>query len=132
MSKRLKRKFTDEQKIKAVQAYTSGEKTAAQVARELNVAQGQVYQWKMQLEEKRVNGRISDLEASGMSPTEARHMQRLEAENDLLKRKLAEQVVVVDLLKKLQGSANYQQLKNVNGYDEIAELLAQQQKRAKR
>jgi len=132
MSKRPKRKFTDEQKTKAVEEYTSGKKTAAEVARELNVAQGQVYQWKMQLEEKRVKGRISALEQSGMSPSEARHMERLEAENEELKKKLAEQVIVNDLLKKLQKSTSYQRLKNPNGSDEIAELLAQSRKRARK
>lgn len=132
MSKRPKRKFNDEVKRKAVDDYTSGRKTAAEVANNIGVAQGQVYQWKIQLEEKRVKGRVRDLESSGMSPSEARHVQRLEAENEALKKKLAEQVIVVDLLKKLQTSANYQQLKNASGSDEIAELLAQSRKRAKR
>lgn len=132
MSKRPKRKFNDEVKRKAVDDYTSGRKTAAEVANNIGVAQGQIYQWKIQLEEKRVKGRVRDLESSGMSPSEARHVQRLEAENEALKKKLAEQVIVVDLLKKLQTSANYQQLKNASGSDEIAELLAQSRKRAKR
>ena len=132
MSKRPKRKFNDEVKRKAVDDYTSGRKTASEVANNIGVAQGQVYQWKIQLEEKRVKGRVRDLESSGMSPSEARHVQRLEAENEALKKKLAEQVIVVDLVKKLQTSANYQQLKNASGSDEIAELLAQSRKRARR
>jgi len=99
MSKKPNRKFSDDLKRKAVDDYTSGRKTAAEVAREFDVAQGQVYQWKIQLEEKRIKSRVSDLEDSGMSPSEARHMQRLEDENTELKKKLAEQVVVVDLLK---------------------------------
>ena len=132
MSKKPKRKFSDELKRQAVDDYTSGRKTAAEVAQEHDVAQGQVYQWKIQLEEKRVKGRVSDLEDSGMSPSEARYMQRLEDENAELKKKLAEQVIVVDLLKKLQTSTNYQQLKNASGYDEIAELLAQSRKRVRR
>jgi transposase-like protein len=132
MSKKPKRKFSDDLKRKAVDDYTSGRKTAAEVAQEHDVAQGQVYQWKIQLEEKRVKSRVSDLEDSGMSPSEARYMQRLEDENTELKKKLAEQVIVVDLLKKLQTSANYQQLKNARGYDEIAELLAQSRKRVRR
>lgn len=132
MSKKPKRKFSEEVKRQAVDDYTSGRKSAAEVAHEIGVAQGLVYQWKIQLEEKRVKGRVSELESSGMSPTEARHMQRLEAENEELKKKLAEQVIVNDLLKKLQTSANYQQLKNASGYDEIAELLAQSRKRARK
>ena len=132
MGRRPRRKFTEEQKREAVDDYVSGRKTAAEVASKYNVAQGQVYKWKVQLEERGVKERITELEHSGMSPSEARHMQRLEAENEELKKKLAEQVIVVDLLKKLQISTNYQQLKNASGYDEIAELLAQSRKRARR
>lgn len=132
MSRKPKRKFSHEVKVKAVEDYTSGRKSAAEVARELDVAQGQIYQWKIQLEEKRVKGRVSEFEQSGMSASEARQMQRLEDENSELKKKLAEQVILVDLLKKLQTSANYQQLKNAHGYDEIAELLAQSRKRVRR
>ena len=102
------------------------------MAAEYDVAQGQVYKWKVQQEEGRVKARISEFEQSGMSPSEARHMQRLESENEELKKKLAEQVIMVDLLKKLQRPEIYPQLKNASGYDEIAELLAQSRKLAKR
>lgn len=132
MSKKPKRKFSDELKRKAVDDYTSGRKTAAEVARDLDVAQGQVYQWKIQLEEKRVKGRVSELETEGRSPSDARLIQRQEDEIALYQKKIAELTLVNDLLKKLQTSANYQQLKNASGYDEIAELLAQSRKRASR
>lgn len=132
MSKKPKRKFSDELKRKAVDEYTSGRKTAAEVAQEHDVAQGQVYQWKIQLEERRVKGRVSDLETEGRSPSDARLIQRQEDEIALYQKKIAELTLVNDLLKKLQTSANYQQLKSASGYDEIAELLAQSKKRAKR
>lgn len=131
MSKRPKRKFSDEIKRKAVDDYTSGNKTAAEVAKELNVAQGQIYQWKIQLDEKRVKGRISDLESQGRSRSDARLIQRQEDEIALYQKKIAELTIANDLLKKLQISTDYQQLKNANGYDEIAALLAQSKKRAK-
>lgn len=132
MGRKPRRKFTDEQKRQAVDDYISGRKTAAEVASDHDVVQGQIYKWKVQFEERGVKTRLSELEQSGMSPTEARYMQRLEAENEELKKKLAEQVIVNDLLKKLQISANSKQLKNASGYDEIAELLAQSKKRVKR
>ena len=132
MSKKPKRKFSDELKRKAVEDYTSGRKTAAEVARDLDVAQGQVYQWKIQLEEKRVKGRVSELETEGRSPSDAKLIQRQEDEIALYQKKIAELTLVNDLLKKLQTSANYQQLKNASGYDEIAELLAQSRKRVRR
>ena len=132
MSKKPKRKFSEEQKRQAVDDYVSGRKSAAEVARQHNVAQGQIYKWKSQLEEQAVKGRISELEAEGRSPQDARLIQRQEDEIAMYQKKLAEQVVLVDLLKKLQPPEIYPQLKNANGYDEIAALLAQSKKRVRR
>lgn len=131
MSKMPKRKFTDEQKIKAVEEYTSGKKTAAEVAREFNVAQGQVYQWKMQLEEKRVKGRVRSLELEGRSPSDARLIQRQEDEISELKRQLAEKTMIMELIKKLRQHPNCPSLKNVSGPDEMGQLLAIQRKLAR-
>lgn len=132
MSKKPKRKFSDEVKRKAVNDYISGRKTAAEVANELSVSQGLIYQWKIQLEDKRVQGRVSELESQGRSASDARLFQRQEDEIALYQKKVAEQAVIIELLKKLQVSTNYQQLKNASGYDEIAQLLAQSKKHAKR
>lgn len=132
MGRRPRRKFTEEQKRQAVDDYLSGRKTAAEVAKENNVAQGQIYKWKIQFEEGAVKGRITALESEGHSPSQARRIQQLEAEVEAYKKKLAEEVLLVDLLKKLQTSTDYHQLKNANGYDEIAALLAQSKKRARR
>lgn len=132
MGKRSKRKFSEEVKRKAVDDYVSGRKTAAEVANEIGIAQGQVYQWKIQLEEKRVKGRVGELEAEGRSPSDARLIQRQEDEIAMYQKKIAELTIVNDLLKKLQPSEIYPQLKNASGSDEIAALLAQSRKRARR
>lgn len=132
MGKRSKRKFSEEIKRKAVDDYVSGRKTAAEVASEIGIAQGQIYQWKIQLEEKRVKGRVDDLEAEGRSPSDARLIQRQEDEIEMYQKKIAELTIVNDLLKKLQPSEIYPQLKNASGSDEIATLLAQSRKRARR
>ena len=47
-------------------------------------------------ERKQSRGACFSLESSGC-PLQARHMQHLEAENEALKKKLAEQVIMVDL-----------------------------------
>ncbi len=132
MSKRPKRKFSEEVKRKAVEDYTTGCKTAAEVAKEIGIAQGQVYQWKVQLEEKRIKGRVGELESDGRSPSDARLLQQKEDEIAMYQKKVAELIVVNDLLKKLQPSEIYPQLKNASGSDEIAALLAQSKKRARR
>lgn len=128
MGRRSRRKFTDEQKRQAVDDYVSGRKTAAEVAAECDVAQGQVYKWKVQIEE----GRIQELETQGRSPSDARLIQRQEDEIAMYQKKVAELTLLNDLLKKLQRPEIYPQLKNASGYDEIAELLAQSRKLAKR
>ena len=132
MSKKPKRKFTEEIKRKAVDDYTSGGKAASDVARELGVAQGLIYQWKTQLEEKRVKGRVTELEAQGRSPSDARLIQKQEDEIALYQKKVAELTLVNDLLKKLRPQMSYQQLTNASGCDEIADLLAQSRRLAKR
>ena len=132
MSKKPNRKFSDEIKSKAVEEYTSGIKSAAEVAHELGVAQGLLYQWKIQLENKRINGRVNELEAHGRSPSDARIIQQQEDEIAMYQKKIAEQAVIIDLLKKLPTSMKSVSVKSVSGSDEIALLLAQSRKRVRR
>ncbi len=131
MSRKPKRKFSQEVKIKAVEDYTSGHKTAAEIAQEVGVAQGQIYQWKIQLEEKRVKGRVGELMSEGRSQSDAQHIQRLEAELDEYKRQLAEKSMILELVKKLRKHPNCPPLKNVSGSDEMAQLLEIQRKLAR-
>lgn len=58
-----------------------------------------------------------------MSPDEARRMQELEEELEAYKRKVAEQSVVIDLLKKLHP--NYQSEKRSSGFIETKRRLGQ-------
>ena len=132
MGRRSRRKFTDEQKQQAVDDYVLGRKTAAEVAAECDVAQGQIYKWKVQIEEGRIKGRIRELETQGRSPSDARLIQRQEDEIAMYQKKVAELTLLNDLLKKLQRPEIYPQLKNASGYNEIAELLAQSRKLARR
>lgn len=104
MPKKSRYQFTEEQKRKAVAEYISGDKRAEDVARDLGVPQGYLYKWRVQLDERDKGARVEELESMGHSKSEARKIQSLEAEIEEYKKKLAEQVLINDLLKKLQTS----------------------------
>ena len=104
MAKKSKKVFSENEKRRAVDDYVSGRKSADQVAAEMGVARGYVYKWRVQLDEKAKGARIDELESQGVSPTDARRMQAMEDELAAYKAKVAEQAVIIDLLKKLQTS----------------------------
>lgn len=106
MAKKSRRQFTDEQKRIAVKEYVSGRKTAAQVAAENGVPVGVIYRWRVQLGEKAKGARIDELEAQGISPQAARKIQQQEAEIEEYQKKVAQQAIIIDLLKKLQPSTS--------------------------
>lgn len=101
---KVKRQFSEEIKKKAVDDFVSGRRTAAEIAAELGLAQGVVYRWRVQLEENAREGRIDELGAEGHHPHDAKRIQRLEEELAEYKRKVGEQAVIIDLLKKLRQS----------------------------
>ncbi|MFK8138332.1 MAG: transposase [Bdellovibrionales bacterium] len=131
MSKRPKRKFSDETKYQAVDDYTSGRKTAVEVATELDVHPGQIYNCKTQLEETRIKGRVTELVAAGRSIADARLIQQQEDEISEYKKLLAEKTMLLELLKKLREHPNCPPLRSVSGPNEMAQLLEIQRKLAK-
>jgi len=106
MSKRKRRVFTEEQKLEAVSDYTSERKTAAEVASDLNIAVGQIYRWKAEFERKNKEAKIQVLVDQGLTVKLAKKIQSQQDEIELYQKKLAEQAVIIDLLKKLQTSAS--------------------------
>lgn len=115
MAKRQRHQFTEDQKRKAVAEYVSGEKRAEEIARELGVPQGYLYKWRVQLDERDKGARVEELESMGHSKWEARKIQSLEAEIEEYKKKLAEQVLINDLLKKLRTSKTSQPESELTG-----------------
>ena len=107
--------FSTEQKRKAVDEYVSGKRRAEVIARELGVPQGYLYKWRVQLSERDKGARVEELESMGHSKSEARKIQSLEAELEEYKKKLAEQVLINDLLKKLQTSRASQSESELTG-----------------
>jgi transposase-like protein len=103
MSKKTKRHFSDEVKRQAVDDYVSGRKSAAQISAEVGVVQNMIYRWRAELEAKDRGQRIDQLESQGVDPKAAKRMLELEEELELYQKKVAQQSIEIDLLKKLRG-----------------------------
>jgi transposase-like protein len=131
MARKQKKNFSDDEKRRAVDEYVSGRKSAEQVADEMGVPRGYVYKWRVQLGEKAKGARVDELEAQGMSPTEARRIQAMEDELAVYKAKVAEQTVIIDLLKKLQTSTVSQPESELTGLIATTRRLARSRKPAK-
>lgn len=116
---RTRRKFTDEQKKAAVEDYVSGRKSASQVAGELNVAQGVIYKWRVELDEKAKGVRVEEMESRGISTDAAKKILQLEAEINEYQKKVAQQSIIIDLLKKLQKPKNSQPESELTGLIDI-------------
>jgi putative transposase len=85
----MKRKrFTEEQIIKILQAHASGV-SAAELARQYGFAEGTIYTWKAKY--------------GGMEVSEAKKLRELEAENKQLKKLLAETMLEKTALKDALG-----------------------------
>lgn len=131
MAKRSRRQFTDEQKRKAVDDYVSGRKTAEQVAIENGVERGVVYKWRVQLDERAKDARIEELEEQGFSREQARIIEQQREELEAYKATVAQQAVIIDLLKKLQISSASQRENDVIGLIETTKRLARSKRPAR-
>jgi len=131
MAKRSRRQFTDEQKRKAVDDYVSGRKTAEQVAIENGVERGVVYKWRVQLDERAKGARIEELEEQGFSREQARIIEQQREELEAYKATVAQQAVIIDLLKKLQISSASQRENDVIGLIETTKRLARSKRPAR-
>lgn len=129
--KRSKRTYSVELKRQAVDDYVSGRKSATEVATEHGVTPSHIYKWKIQLDEKAKGARIDELEASGMSTSAARKILEQEAVIAAYEKKVAEQAIIIDLLKKLQTSTDYLPVNELNGLIETSRRLAKLKKAVK-
>ena len=101
MSKKKVKEITQQQKDNAVEEFLSGAKSAEVLAREFNVSTRTIYKWKTLKEEKTKGDRIEQLVAQGNSKKSAVRILNLELENEEYKKKLAEEIIKVELLKKI-------------------------------
>lgn len=123
--------ITEERKQSAVAEYVSGKRRAEDIANELGVPQGYLYRWRVQFDEKSKGARAEELESMGHSKFDSRKIQSLELELEEYKKKVAEQSLVIDLLKKLRAQPNFQPESELTGLIKTIKLLDQKRKPSK-
>ena len=111
----MKKRFTEEEKRRAVADYVSGRRSAEQVSRELGVPRGYLYRWRVEFGERAKGARIDELEEQGHNRDQIRQILKLEEELVEYKKMVGEQALVIDLLKKLQNSSISQRESAVTG-----------------
>lgn len=105
MARKAKRQFKPEDKARAVDEYVSGRKTAAQLAVEFSCNPNLIYRWKAEADAARRDERAAEIEAGGVrDQRDVKRIVDLEDELEEYKKKLAEQILINDLLKKLRDS----------------------------
>lgn len=126
-----KRHFSDELKKQIVEEYVSGRKTAADLSLEHGVAQGLIYKWKVGLDERVKGERIETLESEGYDREAARKILQLEEEILEYKKKVGEQTIIIDLLKKLRDLPISQRESELSGLIGTMKLSGRRKGRAK-
>jgi len=106
MTKKKRKSFTREQRDQAVEDYSSGQKSAAEVARELGTDVQNIYRWKTVKEDREKGLRYHELMDEGYDPVAAKKLLEKELELEEYKKKVAEQAIIIDLLKKLRNPSH--------------------------
>ena len=129
--KKKRRTFSKDDKRLAVEDYVSGRNTPQEVANSLNIAVGLLYKWRADLEESGKEDRVLELKDEGLSAEHARRIQELEEQVLEYQKKVGEQTLVIDLLKKLRQSPNFRPESELTGLIDITKSLAPKRKRSK-
>ena len=80
----MKKRYTDEQIIKAIKKHEAGAKVE-DICRDLGISNGTFYNWRSKF--------------AGMEVNEAKRLRELETENNMLKRLLADKMLEVEAMK---------------------------------
>lgn len=115
MTKKNRKRLPDDVKSKAVADYVSGAKSAAEIAKELGVDVQYIYQWRSAQNEKTRDLNIAGFMAEGVPPEVAKRLIQQQEEIEAYQKKVAELSVMVDLLKKLRLSKNFQPESELSG-----------------
>ena len=132
MTKKTRRKFTQEQRDLAVDDYLSGKRTAHQIAKDLGTDVQNIYRWKTVREENAKGARIDELIDEGHSRQMAKLLLEKELEIEEYQKKVAQQAITIELLKKLPGNEIYQSESELTGLIRTSKGLDRKRKRAKR
>ncbi len=123
---------TKKQKLKAIEEYKAGIKTSKQIAEQFgSTNKNLIHAWKYEVEERGKGERVDELQNTGYSAEAAKKILELEMQIEEYQKKLAEQVLINDLLKKLRSQTNYQPEKSAAGLNDIIRNLNQKKKPAR-
>ena len=129
--KKKRRQFNPEDKRRAVDDFVAGRRTAAQIAVDLNISPNLVYRWKADSEAEARAARAEDLKSEGHNPADVRRIMDLEDELEEYKKKLAEEILINDLLKKLHDSRTSQPESELTGLIRTSKNSARKRKPVK-
>lgn len=125
-----RRRFDLEFKRRIIQEYHSGSRSAREIAEAEGLEVGQIYNWKTQLENRAKVDRIEEIQTvAGVTLEQARQIRDLEEELLVAKEKIADQSLVIDLLKKLHP--NLASEKRSTGYVDMKRRLGPGKGRSK-
>ena len=129
-SKKSKKHYDLDYKRRIVQEYLQGETATSALAAREGLEPGQIYRWKVQLENRARGERIEEIaDTEGVSLDQARKIRELEEELEATQRKLAQVILECDLLKKIQPGSPF--ARRSSGYIETKQLLARSKGRQK-
>ena len=130
-TKTNRKKYDLEYKRKIVQEYLDGQLTAQQIAEREGLIPGQIYNWRVQVENRTRHERVEAIQVENPQTTleQAKRIQELEEELEDYRQKVADQSMTIDLLKKLQPGSPY--VKKLSGYAEIKGTLGRSKRRPK-
>jgi len=127
--KKKRKTFDQEYKKRIISEYLEGKATAQEIADREGLDRLQIYSWKTQLEARGKKERYNELTQAGHNPEDVRRMMELEEELQAAKNKIADQALVIDLLKKLHPS--FQSEKKLSGYAELKRQVLPSKRRVK-
>jgi transposase-like protein len=132
--KKPKKHYDLEYKRRIVQKYLQGNIKSAALAEREGIERGQIYKWKIQLDNLARAGRIEEIaDTQGVSLDQARRIRELEEELEATQKRLAKQVVYNELLEELvkKTDPNSAYAKRSSSYADIKLALARSKGRAK-
>jgi transposase-like protein len=131
MTKKTRKKFTEAEKRQAVADYVTEAKTAQQIANELGTDIQAIYRWRTFYDEQKKGLKITELESFGASHELAERIIRQQDEIEAYQKKVAEQALIIDILKKLRKLGPLPPESELSGLIAMEIKLAQKKQRAK-
>lgn len=129
-SEKKNKKWPLEFKKKVVSEYLTGNYTVKELSKKYGFEHDptRIYKWRHELNQVKHGEKIEDLKTQGYSFEQAKRILELEAEIVEYQKKLAEQVVINDLLKKLRQPLSSVHVKNASGLTDTLRSLGPNKK----